>query len=55
MVTAKRLTGVTIMSLTDLAIHNAKPDDKPYKMADGGDLFLLAQPAENGGARLLLI
>jgi len=27
------------MSLTDLAIRNAKPKDKPYKMADGGGLY----------------
>jgi hypothetical protein len=44
MVTAKRLTGVTIMPLTDLAIRNAKPKEKPYKLADGGNLFLLVQP-----------
>lgn len=44
MVTVKPRTGVTIMSLTDLAIRSAKPKDKPYKMADGGNLFLLVQP-----------
>ncbi len=32
------------MRLTDLAIRNAKPKDKPYKLADGGNLFLLVQP-----------
>ena len=32
------------MRLTDLAIRNAKPNDKPYKLADGGNLFLLVQP-----------
>lgn len=29
------------MALTDITIRNAKPADKPYKMADGGGLFLL--------------
>lgn len=29
------------MPLTDTAIRNAKPQTKPYKMADGGGLFLL--------------
>jgi integrase len=33
------------MPLTDLAIRNAKPGDKPYKLADGGGLFLLVNPA----------
>ncbi|WP_420993674.1 tyrosine-type recombinase/integrase [Cupriavidus sp. 30B13] len=35
------------MSLTDLAVRNAKPLDKPYKMTDGDGMFLLVQP--NGG------
>ena len=29
------------MSLTDTAIRNAKPEDKPYKMTDGRGLYLL--------------
>lgn len=32
------------MPLTDTACKNAKPSDKPRKMADGGGLFLLVQP-----------
>ena len=36
------------MSLTDLSIRNAKPQTKPYKLADGGGLHLLAHPS---GAR----
>lgn len=32
------------MSLTDIAIRNAKPKEKPYKLSDGGGLFLWVQP-----------
>ena len=32
------------MPLTDTAIRKAKPDAKPYKMGDGGGLFLLVKP-----------
>ncbi|MDE2309983.1 MAG: tyrosine-type recombinase/integrase [Betaproteobacteria bacterium] len=32
------------MKLTDTAVRKAKSKTKPYKMADGGGLFLLAQP-----------
>lgn len=32
------------MKLTDAAIRKAKPRIKPYKMTDGGGLFLLVQP-----------
>lgn len=32
------------MALTNIEIKNAKPDTKPYKMTDGGGLFLLVQP-----------
>lgn len=35
--------------LTDAEVRNARPGDKPYKMADGGGLYLLVQP---NGARL---
>ncbi|CAJ9625864.1 DUF4102 domain-containing protein [Burkholderia pseudomallei] len=33
------------MSLTDIAIRNAKAGDKPQKLFDGGGLFLLVTPA----------
>ncbi|MCJ1962069.1 tyrosine-type recombinase/integrase [Novosphingobium mangrovi (ex Hu et al. 2023)] len=33
------------MPLTDVAIRNAKPRSKPYKMGDAGGLFLLITPA----------
>jgi integrase len=33
--------------LTDPALRKLKPQDKPFKLADGGGLFLLVQP--NGG------
>lgn len=32
------------MKLTDVAVRKAKAKAKPYKMADGGGLFLLVQP-----------
>lgn len=33
------------MALTDVAIRNAKPRAKPYKMGDAGGLYLLVTPA----------
>lgn len=36
-------------ALTDLAIRNAKPKEKPYKLFDGGGLFLLVTPKSGGG------
>jgi hypothetical protein len=30
--------------LTDTACKNAKPGAKPYKMSDGGGLYLLVTP-----------
>ena len=33
------------MALTDVAIKNAKPRAKPYKLGDAGGLFLLVQPS----------
>ena len=33
------------MALTDTAIRNAKPADKPIKLFDGGGLFLHVTPA----------
>jgi integrase len=37
------------MALTDTAIRKARPREKPYKLADGGGLYLLVTPA---GGRL---
>lgn len=33
------------MPLSDTAIRNAKPQNKPYKMYDAGGLFLIITPA----------
>ena len=33
------------MALTDIAIRQAKPAAKPYKLADGAGLYLLVTPA----------
>lgn len=33
------------MPLTDPAIRNAKPRERPYKLGDAGGLFLLVTPA----------
>jgi integrase len=33
------------MPLTDIAVRNAKPKTKPFKLSDGGGLFLWVQPA----------
>lgn len=32
------------MSLSDAGVRNAKPADKPFKLFDGGGLFLLVNP-----------
>lgn len=32
------------MKLTDKAIKNAKPKDRPYKLADGGGMYLEVMP-----------
>lgn len=37
----------TVMPLTDIAVRNAKPGNKPIKMFDTGGLFLLV--ASSGG------
>jgi hypothetical protein len=37
------------MALTDTAIRNAKPSDRPRKLADSGSLHLLVMPS---GGRL---
>ena len=34
------------MPLTDTKLRNAKPTAKPYKMADGGGLFVLIHPSQ---------
>ncbi len=33
------------MALTDTRIRNAKPKPKPYKLSDGGGMYLLVTPA----------
>ena len=33
------------MPLTDIAIRNAKPAERPVKLSDGGGMFLLVTPA----------
>lgn len=33
-----------IVPLTELQVKNAKPKDKPYKLSDGGGLYLLVKP-----------
>jgi integrase len=38
------MEGIEIMALTDVAVRNAKPGPKPYKMGDSHGLFLLVQP-----------
>src|SRR5262249_39245219 len=37
------------MALSDTRIRNAKPSDKPYKLTDGGGLYLEVRPT---GAKL---
>ena len=33
------------MTLTDMSVKSAKPASKPYKLADGGGLYLLVTPS----------
>ncbi|QBC32398.1 integrase arm-type DNA-binding domain-containing protein [Pandoraea sp. XY-2] len=40
------------MALTDIAIKNARPSDKAYKLFDGGGLFLLITPSNQKYWRL---
>jgi hypothetical protein len=40
------------MSLSDTTIKNAKPTDKPYKLADDKGMYLLVNP--NGSKYLAL-
>lgn len=35
------------MALTDIKVKTAKPKDKPYKLADGGGMYLLIGDAAN--------
>ena len=32
------------MALTDTAVRNAKPKEKPYKLSDSGGLFVIVRP-----------
>jgi hypothetical protein len=34
-----------VTPLTDMQVKNAKPKDKPYKLADGGGVYLEVTPA----------
>ncbi len=38
------MEGTEIVALTDVAVRNAKPGPKPYKLGDSHGLFLLVQP-----------
>jgi hypothetical protein len=38
------MEGIEVVALTDVAVRNAKPGPKPYKMGDSHGLFLLVQP-----------
>jgi integrase len=38
------LFGDTVMALTDTRIRNAKPTSKPFKLSDGGGMYLLVKP-----------
>jgi integrase len=42
--TCSILLGDTVMPLTDTRIRNAKPIGKPYKLSDGGGMYLLVTP-----------
>ena len=44
-----RMSDSFTRALSDAAVRNAKPAVKPYKLADGGGMFLLVQP---NGAKL---
>jgi hypothetical protein len=36
-----------VAPLTDIQVRNAKPKDKPYKLADGGGLYLEIMPTSS--------
>jgi hypothetical protein len=40
------------MPLSDVAIRKAKPAAKPYKLADGGGLYLLLNPIGSNAVAL---
>lgn len=44
-VTSTTVRGITPMPLSDTTIRNAKPGEKPVKLADEKGLFLLIVPA----------
>ena len=44
----------TTEPLTDMVVRNAKPKSSPYKLFDGGGLFLLVSPAGGKLAMSLL-
>lgn len=39
------------MALTDTAVRNAKPKNKPYKITDAQGLYLLVNPGGNSRRR----
>lgn len=41
-----------VAPLTDLQVKNAKPKDKPYKMYDGGGMYIEVMPTGSKIARL---
>ncbi|MEJ2657306.1 MAG: Arm DNA-binding domain-containing protein [Desulfobacterales bacterium] len=49
-VSAHTVEGDTVMSLTDTAIRNAKPEEKQYKLTDGKGMYVLV--ITHGYARL---
>lgn len=44
-----------VLPLTDLQVKNAKPKDKPYKLTDGGGLYLLITPAAGSSGGLIIL
>ncbi|EGO8360651.1 hypothetical protein EYW98_14580 [Escherichia coli] len=38
------------MALTDVKVKTAKPKEKPYKLADGGGMYLLTCEADTLGS-----
>ena len=40
------------MKLKNMAVHKAKPEAKPYKMADGGGMYLEVMPNGSKYCRL---
>lgn len=39
-----------VMALTDVKVKTAKPKEKPYKLADGGGMYLLTCEADTLGS-----